>query len=255
MTERRLIPRIAILFILFGFTPLYLLAQNSAPPDSQSKRIAVLEQQAADAKTSADNAWMLTQLRAGPDDDRSWPGAFLWRAGAKEKCAGHDDAEFRHDGCDHGSLGDCGVQPCVWNRERLHRRISQSHFCAAWELQPDADYAATIPLQTFMVYQLMFAIITPALITGAFAERMKFSAMLLFTDSVVAIRLRPDGAHGVGQGRVAERVAGREVSDARFCRRHGGACHFGSFGAGLRAVSWASGSDIRKRRCRRIAWC
>ena len=47
-------------------------------------------------------------------------------------------------------------------------------------LQPDVDYAATIPLQTFMVYQLMFAIITPALITGAFAERMKFSAMLLF---------------------------------------------------------------------------
>jgi len=47
-------------------------------------------------------------------------------------------------------------------------------------LQPDADYAATIPAQTFMVYQLMFAIITPALITGAFAERMKFSAMLLF---------------------------------------------------------------------------
>src|SRR5690348_1870625 len=45
---------------------------------------------------------------------------------------------------------------------------------------PDADYAATIPLQTFMVYQLMFAIITPALITGAFAERMKFSAMALF---------------------------------------------------------------------------
>ena len=40
--------------------------------------------------------------------------------------------------------------------------------------------SATIPLQTFMVYQLMFAIITPALITGAFAERMKFSAMLLF---------------------------------------------------------------------------
>jgi len=46
--------------------------------------------------------------------------------------------------------------------------------------QPDADYAATIPLQTFMVYQLMFAIITPALITGAFAERMKFSAMAVF---------------------------------------------------------------------------
>ena len=46
---------------------------------------------------------------------------------------------------------------------------------------PNADYAATIPQQTFMVYQLMFAIITPALITGAFVERIKFSAMLLFT--------------------------------------------------------------------------
>jgi len=45
---------------------------------------------------------------------------------------------------------------------------------------PNTDYAGTIPHQTFMVYQLMFAIITPALITGAFAERMKFSAMLLF---------------------------------------------------------------------------
>ena len=43
---------------------------------------------------------------------------------------------------------------------------------------PNADYAATIPHQTFMLYQMMFAVITPALITGAFAERMKFSAFL-----------------------------------------------------------------------------
>jgi len=47
-------------------------------------------------------------------------------------------------------------------------------------LAPDADYGSTIPVQTFMIYQLMFAIITPALITGAFAERMKFSAMAVF---------------------------------------------------------------------------
>ena len=46
---------------------------------------------------------------------------------------------------------------------------------------PNADYGATVPHQTYMVYQLMFAIITPALISGAFAERIKFSAMLLFT--------------------------------------------------------------------------
>jgi Amt family ammonium transporter len=43
-----------------------------------------------------------------------------------------------------------------------------------------SGYAATIPHLTFMVYQLMFAIITPALISGAFAERMKFTGMLLF---------------------------------------------------------------------------
>ena len=46
---------------------------------------------------------------------------------------------------------------------------------------PNADYAATIPQQTYMIYQLMFAIITPALKSGAYAERMKYSAMLLFT--------------------------------------------------------------------------
>jgi Amt family ammonium transporter len=45
---------------------------------------------------------------------------------------------------------------------------------------PNPDYAATIPQSTFMVYQLMFAIITPALITGATAERMKFSGTVLF---------------------------------------------------------------------------
>lgn len=47
--------------------------------------------------------------------------------------------------------------------------------------QPNPDYADTIPHQCFMIYQAMFAIITPALMTGAFAERMKFSAFLLFS--------------------------------------------------------------------------
>jgi ammonium transporter, Amt family len=46
---------------------------------------------------------------------------------------------------------------------------------------PDADYAPTVPAQSFMLFQMMFAIITPALISGAVAERMKFSAYLLFT--------------------------------------------------------------------------
>ena len=47
--------------------------------------------------------------------------------------------------------------------------------------EPNADYAPTIPHTAFMVYQCMFAVITPALITGAFAERMKFSAFLVFS--------------------------------------------------------------------------
>ncbi|MGH7213676.1 MAG: ammonium transporter [Tepidisphaeraceae bacterium] len=46
---------------------------------------------------------------------------------------------------------------------------------------PNTDYAATIPHTTWMVFQLMFAIITPGLICGAYAERMKFSSMLLFS--------------------------------------------------------------------------
>ena len=47
--------------------------------------------------------------------------------------------------------------------------------------EPNASYAPTIPHQTFMIYQMMFAIITPALIAGAFAERARFGAMLLFS--------------------------------------------------------------------------
>jgi len=46
---------------------------------------------------------------------------------------------------------------------------------------PDADYSVTIPAASFMIFQMMFAVITPALITGAFAERVKFSSMLVFT--------------------------------------------------------------------------
>jgi len=48
-------------------------------------------------------------------------------------------------------------------------------------MAPNPDYASTIPHLLFMAYQMMFAIITPALITGAFAERMKFSTYVVFT--------------------------------------------------------------------------
>jgi Amt family ammonium transporter len=48
-------------------------------------------------------------------------------------------------------------------------------------IDPNPDYASTIPHMAFMIYQAMFAVITPALIAGAFDERMKFSAFLVFT--------------------------------------------------------------------------
>ena len=179
MTERRLIPRIAILFILLGFTPLHLFAQNSSTADSQSKRIAALEQQAADAKSSADNAWMLTSsalvlMMTGP-------GLALFYGGLVRK--------KNVLGTMMQSFAMMAVITVLWAIVGYSLAFGTGNgfiggfhnaFLRGVGLQPDVDYAATIPLQTFMVYQLMFAIITPALITGAFAERMKFSAMLLF---------------------------------------------------------------------------
>lgn len=46
--------------------------------------------------------------------------------------------------------------------------------------EPNVDYAATIPALAFMIFQMMFAVITPALITGAFVERIKFGSFLIF---------------------------------------------------------------------------
>ena len=183
MTERRLIPRIAIRFILIvillGLAPLNLYAQNSSTPDSQSKRIAALEQQAADAKSSADNAWMLTSsalvlMMTGP-------GLALFYGGLVRK--------KNVLGTMMQSFAMMAVITVLWAIVGYSLAFGAGNgfiggfhnaFLRGVGLQPDVDYAATIPLQTFMIYQLMFAIITPALITGAFAERMKFSAMLLF---------------------------------------------------------------------------
>ena len=53
-------------------------------------------------------------------------------------------------------------------------------FLSGVGLEPNADYAATIPHEVFMMFQMMFAVITPALIIGAFAERMKFSSLCVF---------------------------------------------------------------------------
>jgi Amt family ammonium transporter len=86
---------------------------------------------------------------------------------------------------------------------------------------PNGDYAGTIPHLTFMVYQLMFAIITPALISGAFAERIKFTGMMLFMTLWLIIVYLP----------MAHMVWGK-----------GG--YFGALGTGIQAFDFAGGTVV-----------
>ena len=188
---------------------------------SDADRIAALEKKLNDqavaiaqAQTAGDNAWMLGG-GAGAADDGSRAGAVLRRTGAQEKYVEHDDAELRHDGGDHDPVGGGDVLAGIWQRESVYRWAA-SMFLRGWGWSRARD-APTIPLQTFMVYQLMFAIITPALITGAFAERMKFSAMLVFM-VLWAICVQPDGAHGVGLGGLLNAATG-QVPLSGLCRR------------------------------------
>ena len=74
----------------------------------------------------------------------------------------------------------CGYSLVFGAGQRRSSATCATCSCAAWD-EPNPIYAPTIPQQTFMIYQLMFAIITPALITGAFAERVHFRAMVLFS--------------------------------------------------------------------------
>jgi len=148
-------------------------------PQMHVDRLAAVEQAAADAKGSADNAWMLASsalvlLMTGP-------GLALFYGGLVRR--------KNVLGTMMQSFAMMAVISIVWAIVGFslafgsgNSFIGGLHHMFLWGVgaQPDADYAGTIPLQTYMIFQLMFAIITPALITGAFAERMKFSAMLLF---------------------------------------------------------------------------
>ena len=158
-------------------------AQSSAgAPDAAqvNARLAKLEQQAADAKSSADNAWMLTS--AALVLMMTGPGLALFYSGLVRK--------KNVLGTMMQSFAMMAVITVLWGLFSYSLAFGTGNsfiggfkhlFLRGVGAAPDADYAATIPAQTFMVYQLMFAIITPALIAGAFAERMKFSAMLAFT--------------------------------------------------------------------------
>ena len=219
--------------------PLFLaLASGQTPPDVD-KRLAALEAATKSAQSAGDNAWMLVSaalvlLMTGP-------GLALFYGGLVRRK--NVLSTMMH------SFILMSVVTVIWfvigysmtfGEWNAFVGGGQFAFLHGVGAAPNADYAPTIPQQTFMVYQLMFAIITPALISGAFAERMKFSGMLLFSALWSLIVYFPDGAYGVGQRRAAQRDAGRKDSVLRFRRWHGGAHHVGSLGAGVRAVSRAA---------------
>jgi Amt family ammonium transporter len=154
-------------------------AAGEVATPSTADRLAKLEAQVADAKSSADNSWMLTSsalvlMMTGP-------GLALFYSGLVRKK--NVLATMMQ------SFAMMAIVTALWAFVSYSLAFDSGvgfigglhHvFLRGVGLAPDPDYSPTLPLQTWMIYQLMFAIITPALITGAFAERMKFSAMAVF---------------------------------------------------------------------------
>jgi ammonium transporter, Amt family len=166
------------LFSFFSFAPALLGAQTASAPATQAD-VKALQDAISAARMNADNAWMLVSaalvlLMTGP-------GLALFYGGLVRR--------KNILGTMMQSFAMMGLITILW--AVLGYSLAFAHgnsfiggfdhvFLRGVSLAPNPDYAATIPEQTYMVYQLMFAIITPALITGAFAERMKFSAMAVF---------------------------------------------------------------------------
>lgn len=156
-----------------------IVSAQSIPPAADA-RIAALEEAVKSAQSAGDNAWMLVSaalvlLMTGP-------GLALFYGGLVRRK--NVLSTMMHSfvlmavvtviwAVAGYSLSFGGGTPFIGDLRYL--------FLHNVGAAPNPDYAATIPQQTFMIYQLMFAIITPALISGAYAERIKFSAMLLFT--------------------------------------------------------------------------
>jgi Amt family ammonium transporter len=180
---KKLFASLLTALLLLGFASA-LCAQTGAvapsPGIDANSGLAKLEQQTADAKSSADNAWMLTS--AALVLMMTGPGLALFYGGLvrKKNVLGTMMQSFALMAVVTVLWGLFSYSLCFGPGNSFIGGF-QNLFLRGVGAAPDSDYAATIPAQTFMVYQLMFAIITPALIAGAFAERMKFSAMLLFT--------------------------------------------------------------------------
>lgn len=159
--------------------PTVLAAQTPGTAPATQAQIAALEQQVKAAQSAGDNAWML--ISAALVLLMTAPGLTLFYGGLVRR--------KNILGTMMQSFAMMGLVTILW--AVLGYSLAFGHgngfiggfehlFLRGVSLTPDPDYAATIPEQTFMVYQLMFAIITPALITGAFAERVKFGSMAVF---------------------------------------------------------------------------
>ncbi|MCS7313992.1 MAG: ammonium transporter [Bryobacterales bacterium] len=153
-----------------------LLSPEVAAAGDLTGRLEALERALSAAQSSADNAWMLTSaalvlLMTGP-------GLALFYGGLVRRK--NVLATMMH------SFILMAVASVLWAVVGYSlafggsgRFLGDLRF--AFLSAVGNELQGTIPHATFVVYQLMFAIITPALISGAFAERIKFSAMLLFT--------------------------------------------------------------------------
>ena len=170
----------SLAFAQSGDSPQRLAIGNHDASAHLQERIASLEKQVAEARSAGDNAWMLVSsalvlMMTGP-------GLALFYGGLvrKKNVLGTFMQSFILMALVTVIWAVCGYSLAFHSGNRFIGGLGYA-FLRGVGAAPDVDYAATIPQQTFMVYQLMFAIITPALITGAFAERMKFSSMCLFT--------------------------------------------------------------------------
>jgi Amt family ammonium transporter len=158
-------------------------SQNSAPRTQAAnlinEKLAQLDQRVTSAQSSADNAWML--VSAALVLMMTGPGLALFYGGLvrRKNTLAIMMQSFMLMAVITVMWALVGYSLCFGGNGPVIGGFEHA-FLRGVGAEPNADYAGTIPQMTFMVYQLMFAIITPALITGATAERMKFSGSVLF---------------------------------------------------------------------------
>ncbi|HSY33286.1 MAG TPA: ammonium transporter [Verrucomicrobiae bacterium] len=158
-------------------------AQAAAPTDfskaSTSEKLTQLDQRVTAAQSSADNAWML--VSAALVLMMTGPGLALFYGGLvrRKNTLAIMMQSFALMALITVMWALVGYSLCFGGNGPLIGGFEHA-FLRGVGADPNPDYSGTIPQTTFMVYQLMFAIITPALITGATAERMKFSGSVLF---------------------------------------------------------------------------